>query len=270
MATIQQIQNYLRQKRSQGRLSPDEIAQAYRGYFGAESDASLGRAQHELEAKRQAEASAQADRRLQMQAVRDREARHAAEVQGRLQLAKMAVPSLFQADQGGQGGGAQFGTRGLLGGYNVQAVSSLDDGLSDVFSDPNRGKYSSVGLHNFGTGVVDSLERAVGVAALPTVVGGPQAGLAAGGMSLAKDAGQGAWKGIKNAYARMMDDTPSSIGEEVDWDVFSSGPTQYSFDISGLFGDDGGGAGDSYGVTESFGAGGGTSAGFGGTGLGGR
>jgi len=105
MATIQQIQNYLRQKRSQGRLSPDEIAQAYRGYFGAESDASLGRAQHELEAKRQAEASAQADRRLQMQAVRDREARHAAEVQGRLQLAKMAVPSLFQADQGGQGGG---------------------------------------------------------------------------------------------------------------------------------------------------------------------
>lgn len=278
MATIQQIQNFLRQKRAQGRLSPQEIQQAYHGYFGAESDASMERERIEQQERRDTEAKRQAQWRELQYAKQERDARHAAELKGRLQLAKIAVPDLFQT--GGGGGGAQQST---IGSYSP-AVDSLgysgsgfsETGAMDAAEAAARGSIDwSGGKSLFGQ---DSVASNLAEATIKGAVLG-QAPVAAA-MSLTNEAIE--WGGnilgqIFGARPGDMDMStiPAATGTQAATqavtqaaDVAAAGINDSYFDFGG-FGSDGSGDGIGGTDAESFGAGGGTSAGFGGTGLGG-
>lgn len=121
MSSLADTQAYLRQKRATGRLSPDEIESAYTGFYQNESNQMLANARQDLDSRRVAinesqtqQRIDQSNRQLQIQERAERDARHEAELQGRLQFAKMAVPDLFQAG-GDTTGGAQEATSQAVG-----------------------------------------------------------------------------------------------------------------------------------------------------------
>jgi len=158
MATLADSQRFLKQKRASGRLSPNEIESAYKAWYSTEAGNLNERARIDdtarrtgLQAGRDAESKRQAGVRDKQAGARDAEAKRqagvreglllraekaaneTAQAQGRLQLAKMAVPDLFMDGAGGGDEGAQGATESTFGpqpnasGESNQAVSSLDN-----------------------------------------------------------------------------------------------------------------------------------------------
>jgi len=133
MTTLADSQRFLRQKRATGRLSDNEIEQAYKAWYGTEASRAEERAKIELQAKRDqavkeqgASRLAQSNRQIQMKERAERDRRHATEAQGKLQLLKLAVPDLFMYEGGGRGG-AQAGTTQAIGGQAIGTGVGRDD-----------------------------------------------------------------------------------------------------------------------------------------------
>ena len=145
MTTLQEAQRWLRQKKASGRLSPTEEQQAYQAYFSTEAGNLNDRARIEQQAQRDAVTKSQGAERLAQEgrkvALYEQEAKDKAdalETQGRLQLAKIAVPDLFM-EGGGNGGGAQGETQSALGTSQIGSRESgrAVDSLSTETYSPN-------------------------------------------------------------------------------------------------------------------------------------
>lgn len=141
MSSLQQVQNYLRQKKASGRLSDAEEVNAYKAYFGTEAGMNLKRSQHELDVRRVDITEKQNQQRIQMAQDEADRAEEANKVQGRMALSKIAVPDLFMYEGGVKdgGGGAQTASTQAVGSQGVQdGTPALSDPSLDISQQENQ------------------------------------------------------------------------------------------------------------------------------------
>jgi len=142
MTTLADTQDFLRQKRAIGRLSPDEMESAYKAYYSSEAGQALNRQELQLRTEQEDRRLALQQNQIDIQERQYRDNRAAEKIQGRLQIAKVAVPDLFMY-KGGDGGGAQTSTTSAIGGGDsgttnaTPAVESLSQTVSSYSDTSN-------------------------------------------------------------------------------------------------------------------------------------
>jgi len=115
MASLSDVQRFLRQKRATGRLSPGEMQEAYEAYFAAEAGKTLERSKFALDKRRLDVSERQQEDQLDMFREQQEQAEDAAKISGITELGKFG---LMAAD-------TEIGKKVISGGQ--KAVTSLFD-----------------------------------------------------------------------------------------------------------------------------------------------
>jgi len=250
MASIEEIQRFLRQKRATGRYQPHEIESAYKAHFGAESAQATNRAQIDLQAKRDAEAKRQAAFRESAALREEERLEEANKLKGKLQIAKIAMPDLFMYEGGGTAG-AQTGTSQAYSsdGAKETGVSreALDQGISEQSASeqaaPSANQRGWSGFMSdmqsgFGQAYSGRAKDVAGTAKQNTMAAifGKEAVLAGLVGRAAREVGEFAWGGFKSVYQNFLSkEEEQAIVNEESFNFTTAGTGAYGRAYGGAF-----------------------------------